>query len=228
MKINSDSENNKQGTPDRNDRNNNFYDNEETFVLIPAELEICGEIENPGKVDFSKLTKRTVIVKETLLNKNDSNTFIGAYRYDGYSLFDILHDRKLKKKNAEEFRPIIDVFIEIENNKGEKVVLSWGEIYYPNYLHNIIIATDVMRIVPSKTKDLWPLPAECKLVVGNDLITERNLSSPSRITVRSYPRSYAVNRELNPLVSNDVKIYHEEKSCDHRSRINRRFSWYGA
>ena len=205
-----DPEINKPDVPDKNDRNNNFYDNEETFVLTPVELEVYGEVENPGKVDFSKLQKRSVIVKETLLKDDGSNAFIGAYRYDGYSLFDILNDRDLKKKNTEEFSPIIDVFIEIENNKGEKVVLSWGEIYYPNFLHNIIIATNVMRIVPSKTKDLWPLPAECKLIIGNDLITERNISAPTRITVRSYPRSYVVNRELNPLVSNEVKVFHGE------------------
>ena len=206
MKINSDSENNKQGIPDRNDRNNNFYDNEETFILTPVELEVVGEIENPGKVDFSKLTKRTVIVKETLLNNIDSNTFIGAYRYDGYSLFDILNDRILKKKNAEEFRPIIDLFIEIENAKGEKVVMSWGEIYYPNFLHNSIITTEVMRIVPSKTRDLWPLPEKSRLIIANDLITERNISQPTKITVRSYSGSFKVNRELSPLYSKDFKV----------------------
>jgi hypothetical protein len=206
-----DPEINKPDAPDRNDRNNNFYDNEETYDLTPVDLMISGEIENPGKVDFSKIQKRSVIVKETLLNDVGSNAFTGAYRYDGYSLFDILNDRVLKKKNEAEFRPIIDIFIEIENNKGDKVVLSWGEIYYPNYLHNIIIATNVMRIVPNKTKDLWPLPAECRLIVGNDLVTERNISSPTRITVRSYPRSYVVNRELNPLISNEVKVFQGEK-----------------
>jgi hypothetical protein len=204
----------KQEVPDRNDRNNNFYDNEETFVLSLAEIEVSGEIENPGKVDFSTLQKRSVIVKETLLNDDGSNTFVGAYRYDGYSLFDILNDRKLKKSNAEEFRPIIDVYVVIENNRGEKVVISWGEIYYPNYLHSIIIATDVMRIVPSKTKELWPLPVECKLVIANDLITERNLSSPSKITVKSCQRSYNVNREMNPLFSEEVKVLNGEKPIE--------------
>jgi hypothetical protein len=209
----------KQSIPDKEDRNNNFYDNEETFVLTPSELEVFGEVENPGKVDFSKFEKRSVIVKETRLKEDGTNAFVGAYRYDGYSLFDILNDRKLKKKNAEEFRPIIDVYVEIENNKGEKVVLSWGEIYYPNCLHNIIIATNVMRIIPSKTKDLWPLPVESKLVVGNDLITERNISSPAKITVRSYSRSFVVNRELNPLVSNDVKTFEGEKLVETMKEI---------
>ena len=201
MKANSPLEIDKLALRDAGDKNNNFYDNEETYLLPVKDLVVEGEVENPGKVDFSKLTKRSVIVKETLLNKDTGNQFVGAYRYDGYSLFDILKDRILKKKNAAEFKPIIDVFVIIENDLGEKVVMSWGEIYYPNILHNAIIATSVMRIVPSKSKDLWPLPVASKLVIGNDLITERNIRNPIRITVVSYPGKYTVNRDLSPLVS---------------------------
>lgn len=199
---------------DTSDKNNNFYDNAETYTLAVGEIEITGEIENPGKVDFSKLPKHSVIVKETLLKGDGKDSFVGAYRYDGYSLFDILNDRILKKKNAEEFKPIIDLFVEIENAKGEKVILSWGEIYYPNFLHNSIIATNVARIVPSKTKDLWPLPTENKLVVANDLITERNISSPVKITVISYRRSIPVNRDLTPLFSNEVRIFQGDKEVE--------------
>jgi hypothetical protein len=197
--------------PDQADRNNNFYDNEETYILPLNDLFIEGEIENPGKVDFSKLTKRTIIVKEARLKDDGSNQFTGAYRYDGYSLFDILNDRIIKKKNELDFKPIIDLFVEVENAKGEKVVLSWGEIYYPNFLHNILIATEVMRIVPSKSKDIWPLPAESKLIVGQDLISERNISAPVKITVVSYPRNYKVNRNISPLVSEKVDLFLGEK-----------------
>ncbi len=186
---------------DPGDRNNNFYDNVELYDLPLSVLTVTGEVENPGPVDFSRLPVRTVIVKEALLNPDGTNRFIGAYRYDGYSLFDILQDYVLDKKNKETFRPIIDLYVVIENDKGEQVVLSWGEIYYPSCLHQIIVATRVGRIVPSKTKDLWPLPAEGKLVVVNDLITERNLSNPVKITVCSYSRSFAINRELSPLYS---------------------------
>lgn len=197
--------------PDPSDRNNDFYDNTETYGLQGGVIEVAGEIENPGIVDLSKLQKHSVIVKETSLNTDGSDTFIGAYRYDGYSLFDILKDRIIKKKNADEFKPIIDLYVEIENQKGEKVILSWGEIYYPNVLHCCIIASDVSRIVPSKTKDLWPLPTERKLVVGNDLITERNISNPVKITVKSYSRSIAVNRNIDPLYSPEFKITQEGK-----------------
>ncbi len=204
---------------DKADRNNNFYDNEETYSLPLSPLVVEGEIENPGPVDFSKLMKRTVIVKETRLNKDGSNSFTGAYRYDGYSLFDILNDRILNKKNATEFRPIIDLYVEIENDKGEKTILSWGEIYYPNHLHNCILATDVMRIVPSKTKDLWPLPADNKLVIASDLLTERNISHPVKITVKSYAKTFPVNREINPLYSKEIKLFSGDHLAERFSAI---------
>ena len=209
--------------PDKADRNNNFYDNEETYLLPLNDLVVEGEVENPGRVDFSKLSKHSVIVKEALLVNDTGNRFVGAYRYDGYSLFDILNDRILKKKNATEFKPIIDLFVVVENNKGEKVTLSWGEIYYPNFLHNTIIATEVMRIVPSKTKDLWPLPAESKLIVGQDLVSERNISSPVKITVVSYPRNYKVNREMSPLVSENVQVFSGEEQIDSFTSIPPQF-----
>ncbi|MEI6433941.1 MAG: hypothetical protein WCP32_03785 [Bacteroidota bacterium] len=209
--------------PDKADRNNNFYDNEETYILPLNDLVVEGEVENPGKVDFSKLTKHSVIVKEALLVNDTGNKFVGAYRYDGYSLFDILNNRILKKKNAADFKPIIDVFVVIENKKGDKVTLSWGEIYYPNFLNNSIIATEVMRIVPSKTKDLWQLPVESKLIVGNDLISERNISAPVKITVISYPRNYKVNRDISPLVSEKVQVFSGEEQIDSFSSMPAKF-----
>jgi len=36
-----------------------------TYVLPLNDLYIEGEMENPGKVDFTKLAKHTVIVKRT-------------------------------------------------------------------------------------------------------------------------------------------------------------------
>ena len=192
---------------DSTEMTNNFYDNTVTYPLSVKELTVEGEIANPGKVDFSSLKKHSVIVKETLLDSSGSDKFVGAYRYDGYSLFDILEKRILDKANAKEFSPVIDVYIEIENEKGEKVVFSWGEIFYPNNLHRILIADGVSKIVPSKTKDLWDLPSESKIISGNDLITERNISSPVKITVKSFPGSFNVIKGLSPMFSKQVKLY---------------------
>ena len=69
---------------DSMDLTNNFYDNVETFSLPLSDLYIGGEISNPGVVDLTKLTKRSVIVKEAIFDEAGGNKFIGAFRYDGY------------------------------------------------------------------------------------------------------------------------------------------------
>lgn len=190
--------------------NNNFYDDAQTFMLPVTELFIAGEIADPGKVDFTGLPVHSVIVKETLSDSSGGDRFVGAYRYDGYSLFDILDKRIVKKTNSNEFRPIIDLYLEIENQNGEKVVFSWGEIYYPNSLHKILIATGVSRIVPSKTKELWPLPVESRIVAGNDLVTERNIASPVKITVRSYPGTLTVQQGMSPMYSPQIDLFNPD------------------
>jgi hypothetical protein len=190
---------------------NNFYDNTETLPLQMTDLTVEGEILNPGKVDFSSLPLHSVIVKETSLDTAGGDKFIGAYRYDGYSLFDILDSRKINKSNSAEFNSVIDLVVEIENRSGDKAVFSWGEIYYPVNLNKIIIAKNVSRIVPSKTKDLWPLPATSKIVSGNDLITERNISDPVKITVRSFPKSFTVVRGMSPMYSSEIKLFNNDK-----------------
>lgn len=179
---------------DTADLTNDFFDNEPLHDLSLGTIYVKGEVKNPGEVDFSSLPLRSVIVKETLLSE-DSNRFIGAYRYDGYSLYDMLNPFIPDKTNKEEFPPIIDLFVEISNGAGEVVRFSWGEIYYPVHQHQILIATRVMEVVPSKTPDHWPLPESARVVAAHDLITERNISSPVTITVKSIPMSFPVERD---------------------------------
>ena len=191
---------------DTTDFTNDFYDNSKAYALKTSSIEVTGEIKNPGKVNFEKLPFHSVIVKESLL-ENGNIKFIGAFRYYGYSLYDILNLYHLNKKNEKEFPPITDLYVEIGNNKGEKTIISWGEIYYPNHLNEIIIATKVMRITPSKSKELWKLPVDSKIVVASDLISERNVSNPVRITVKSYDIDLNIEKGKSPLFSPKTKIY---------------------
>jgi hypothetical protein len=191
---------------DNSDRTNNFYDNEVLHPLKTGTIQITGEITNPGIIELSTLPLRSVIVKEALPTE-DGNSFVGAYRYDGYSLFDIINLHTPDKKNQKAFPPIIDLYAEIENEQGEKVIFSWGEIYYPNHLHEIIIATQVMRIVPSKTKELWPLPTDAKIVAGHDLLTARNISNPSKITIKSASREFLIEKGMSPMYAPAVDIF---------------------
>jgi hypothetical protein len=192
---------------DSTDMTNNFYDNTPAYPLSLKEITVEGEIENPGYVDLSALQVHSVIVKETLLDSTGNDRFTGAFRYDGYSLFDILERRIIKKANAQEFNSVIDLYVEVENEKGEKALFSWGEIFYPNNLHKIIIASSVSRIVPSKTKDLWELPSAYKIVAASDLITERNISSPVKIIVKSFPKSFKTIKGLSPMYSGTITIF---------------------
>jgi hypothetical protein len=181
---------------DSTDRTNDFYDNEPAITLPGSgEIEISGEVAGVNKVDLSVLPKRTLIVKETRI-ENGEIQFVGAYRYDGVSLYDILNQAKVVKKNAKEFNPIIDQYVVVYNAAGDSVVFSWGEIYYSSHLHEIIIANKVTRIVPTKSKDKWPLPKSVRLIVGPDLITERNISDPTKIIIRSISIKYIVNRDI--------------------------------
>jgi len=127
--------------------NNDFYDNVPFKELPVGQIEIRGEVVNPGMVDLSKLPLHQVQFREARMNGGKAS-FIGAYVYQGYSLFDILKDRLLNKKNKDTFSSPIDLLVIIENKKGERAVFSWGEIFYPNVLHRIIIATRVAPIIP--------------------------------------------------------------------------------
>jgi hypothetical protein len=185
---------------------NDFYSGAETVSLSgTTTIEVDGEIAKPGGIDITQFPLRSMIVKETIL-KDGGNAFVGAYRYDGYALDEILNRVVLQKKNEKEFRRIIDAYVEVSNDRGDSVVLSWGEIYYPIHRHEILVATQVMHIVPSKSKDLWPLPTETRLIVPSDLITERNIANPTRITVRSLDDPFTVEAAGASLFSPEFTI----------------------
>ena len=159
---------------------------------------MAGEVVQAGKVDLAALPLRTVIVREAR-TENGKPIFVGSYVFQGYSLFDILRERVVKKKNEKEFPSIIDLFVVVENKKGDKAVFSWGEIFYPTAPHRILVAVKAAPIVPSATKERWPLPTVGRIVAANDLVSERNLDDPIRITVFSAPLSFAVEKGKSPL-----------------------------
>jgi hypothetical protein len=115
------------------------------------------------------------------------------------------------KKNEAEFPRAIDCFVEIENKKGEKVVVSFGEIFYPEQLNRIIIAKSVSLILPSKIDTVWEIPKSPKMVFADDLINVRNIENPVKITIKSAPVSYEVNQGMNPMYSETFMLKDGEK-----------------
>ena len=193
------------------DGNSLFHQTDE-ISLKTGTLVIEGEVKTPGKVNLDNHYKREVFIKESLYDADNGINFIGAYRYRGYSLFDLLHPFNHEKKNAEVFRPAIDLYVVIENAGGESVSFSWSEIFHTNNPHQIIIATEAAPIVPYrkevnyKTGDTW------KVVAANDLFAYRVLVDPVKITIHSFDKkAYVINRDIEPMYSQEVQVFHNDK-----------------
>jgi hypothetical protein len=176
--------------------------------LNPGVLMVTGEVKNPGIVNFSDLYKHEVFYKEVIPSDSGTINFVGAYRYSGYSLFDILNTFLVDKKNQEIFRPATDLYIIIENDNGEKVTFSWAEIFYSNILHQVIIATESAPIEPHKKQVNYPTGTAWKVVAANDLFNYRMLENPVKITVVSFDKKeYPIDRELRNAFSPTVEVF---------------------
>ncbi|MBE0667870.1 MAG: hypothetical protein IH593_09400 [Bacteroidales bacterium] len=82
---------------------NDFYDDAPTNPLKGTKtISINGEVGEEVIIDLNTLPLHSVIVKETTLNEG-TVSFTGAYRYDGYSLYDILDSVSLKRRTKMNF-----------------------------------------------------------------------------------------------------------------------------
>ncbi|GEM_PF-232625 len=194
---------------------NSLYHQTDEISLEKGELEIAGEVEGAGKVNFRNYFKREVYIKKSTYNKEEGVKFVGAYRYRGYSLFDLLHNFVMDKKNHKEFGPITDVYIVVENDKGESVVFSWSEIFHVKNPGQVLIATEVAPIEPYGVEVDYPMGDKWKLVAGNDMFANRELENPVKITVYSFDeKEYPIDKDLEPLYSDEISIVFENKDED--------------
>jgi len=197
------------GASKKYDKNgNSIFHRVEGIEMSMGEISVDGEIEKPAKINLNQFYKREIFVKEAYPKGADSLNFIGAYRYRGYSLFDILNPFLLKKKNAEVFRPEIDVYVIIENDRGQKVAFSWGEIFHTNMPHQIIIATESAPVKPYKKEVEYPVSKEWKVVSGSDFFNHRTLENPVKITVKSFDKKeYSIVKGMKPTYSPKVDVF---------------------
>jgi hypothetical protein len=185
---------------------NDFFDNTPSRRLTGTlKIEISGEVANPGTIDLKRLPLHTLITREARLGK-DGVVFVGAYRVEGYSLLDILNDRVAARRHGSGFRPQTDLMVAVENAAGVKAVLSWGEIYYAAVPHRVLIAASAAPIIPSESKENWPLPAAVKLVCANDLIGERGILNPTRVTLFTAPLEILDRKGLKPLYAPGILV----------------------
>ncbi len=185
-----------------NSGGNSLYHRTVETPLKVGEIFVDGEVQNPGKVDLSNYYQREVFSKQARSVAADSVDFQGAYRFRGYSLFDLLNHFLVAKKNAEDFHPATDLYVVIENDKGQKVSFSWSEIFYTQQPHQVIIATQSAPIEPFRKEVNYPAGTQWKVIAANDLYDFRTLENPIKITVKSFDKKdYVVNRKLENPVS---------------------------
>lgn len=191
--------------------NSLFHRTDETS-LVTGNLFIEGEVKNPGEVKLKKYYKREVFYKQATPSDSGSYNFVGAYRYRGYSLFDILNPFIVEKKNVEVFRPSTDLYIIIENDKGDKVTFSWAEIFLTHTPHQVLIATEMAPIKPYKKEVDYPTGKVWKIVAANDLFAFRELENPTKIIIKSFDKKeYAINREIKNPFTPSVNVFIADK-----------------
>lgn len=162
---------------------NSFFERGPVKEYPLKTIYVGGEVENPGPVALANLPLRGLAVKE-LAYANGAPEFKGAYFFTGYSLYDILNSKLVKKVNSD-FSPETDLYVVVENDKGEKAVFSWGEIYYTRDNFNALISKTARPVNPAKSKQEWALPVAPRLICGGDLYNDRFIADPTKITVKS-------------------------------------------
>ncbi|MDA3912138.1 MAG: hypothetical protein PF448_12355 [Bacteroidales bacterium] len=186
---------------------NDFYDDAPQKQLeSDFTIQIGGEVASEMSLDLSEFPVRSVLFKNTRFTE-EGGEFVGAYEFHGVSLYDILNEIKVDKANEADYSPIIDLYVTIENAEGDFAVFSWGEIYYAANQHQIIIANAVNPIVPSKTKDQWPLPEKTQLIPALDLFTDRMIENPTKISVHSCTGEFPEFPETEPLFAESFELY---------------------
>lgn len=185
---------------------NSFFHEQDVIKLKKGNLYVGGEVNNPGNINFRKIYKREVVVKESI-PIDDDLLFIGAFRYIGYSLFDILHHYIVDKLNADIFTPHVDLYIIISNEKDESVVFSWSEIFHTSIPHQIILAIGYAPIVPGKKEVNYDPGETWKIVAASDFYALRNIENPTKIEVSSFnQKQYKIDRDIRINESSELNI----------------------
>jgi hypothetical protein len=163
---------------------NSLFDDFEGKALVPKSIMVQGEVQVPGPVDLSALPIRSIAVKEMGI-ENGKQVFKGAFFVSGYSLYDILNSKTYKKAPGNTFNPPVDLYAVVENDKGEKAVFSWGEIYYRNSFE-ILISKTIQPVNPARAKVNYVFPENPQLICAGDLLDVRFINNPTKITVKSW------------------------------------------
>ena len=169
-----------------------------SFLPVNAEdassIRISGTVKHSLELTLKDLTRFESV--DVRLNEVTWDTkFHGAFTYTGVPLRTLLEIAVIEKRKTD-FSKQIDLAIVVENRQGQKVALSWGEIFYRNPA-DILVAYAALPVMPHKACQSCHEPATYKqrlsemnrlvklpkLVVASDFYTDRSIEEITNITV---------------------------------------------
>ncbi len=161
-------------------------------LLTGKDILITGEVAQTVSLSLKDLDRFEC--SEIRLNEvSRDGRYHGAFYYHGPTLRSLLDFAGIKKKNSD-FNKDLDLAIVVKDKKGQKVVLSWGEVFYRNP-SDIIVAFEACPVIPHHKKDKIPkayypwleqLEREVgfpKLVLARDFYSDRSLEEISHIEI---------------------------------------------
>ena len=157
-------------------------------------LSITGAVRQPLHMtigDLEKYQSMQVQLNEVL----SDGGFHGSFNYQGVPL-KVLLELACIEKGDTGFPSPLDLVIRVSNKRGERVAVSWGEVFYKNPA-NFIIATSAAPLISPKncagchTDDKYKprleqyerTPELPKLVISDDLYADRCIEDVSSIEI---------------------------------------------
>jgi precorrin-4 methylase len=157
-------------------------------------LSVMGLVEKPlflSMRDLSQFNSVSVKITEVLSDR----TYNGNFHYRGVPLRTLLELAAIKKQGTEYSKPI-DLAIVVKNAKGERAVLTWGEVFYRNPSDTVIaLSADPVKAMKScqnchakGSYEKWESPLGRavglpKLVLANDFYSDRCIENITGIEV---------------------------------------------
>lgn len=120
---------------------------------------------------------------------SDEGTYLGAYRYHGIPIINILDGIKIKKPADAAFDGPHDIIVQFKSRKGKISKCSYGELVMSKNMFNYILAYKREPIQPAKegdsyTKNLYKKDIKgLKLVIACDIDTTRYLDDVIEINL---------------------------------------------
>lgn len=179
-------------------------------------ITISGLVQKPLSLslkDLAQFNATSVRAIEVLADK----TFNGAFTYRGVPLTTLLDLAAVQKHEAGYSKPI-DLAIIIKNARGQRTVLSWGEVFYRNP-SDAVLAVLAEPVMPMKScgschakgsYEKWETPLHRqvgfpKLLLPNDFYADRCIEDVTSIEVVD-PLSAKLKKEVKENHSDTIII----------------------